>query len=120
MHEAQLIFEAYQNVKGVTRLQKPDKIFLENSNLMYALRGEKVDIGNVREIFFANQLKHKHPVELSKKADFRIDDKYTFEIGGQNKGEKQISGIKNAYLALDNIEYGFNNHIPLWLFGFLY
>ena len=120
IHEAQLIFEAYHSAKGVTQLQKPDKIFMENSNLMYALRGNTVDAGNVRETFFANQLRHKHLVELAAKADFRIDEKYTFEIGGKNKDDKQISDTKNAYLALDNIEYGFTNHIPLWLFGFLY
>ena len=120
IHEAQLIFEAYHSAKGVTQLQKPDKIFMENSNLMYALRGNAIDIGNVRETFFANQLRHSHLVELATKADFRIDEKYTFEVGGKNKSEKQISNTPNAYLALDNIEYGFTNHIPLWLFGFLY
>ncbi|MDL2228229.1 AAA family ATPase [Bacteroidales bacterium OttesenSCG-928-K03] len=120
IHEAQLIFEAYQDVKGVTRLQKPDKIFMENSNLMYALRGDSVEIGNVRETFFANQLKHKHILELAGKSDFHIDGKYTFEIGGKNKDTGQISGIQNSYLALDNIECGHKNRIPLWLFGFLY
>jgi predicted AAA+ superfamily ATPase len=120
IHEAQLIFEAYQDVKGVTKLQKPDKIFMENSNLMYTLRGDSVEIGHVRETFFANQLKHSHLVELAGKSDFHIDKKYTFEIGGKNKSEEQIAGTQNAYLALDNIEYGFKNHIPLWMFGFLY
>ncbi|MDR0546419.1 MAG: AAA family ATPase [Dysgonamonadaceae bacterium] len=120
IHEAQLIFEAYHSAKGVTQLQKPDKIFMENSNLMYNLRGDTVDTGNVRETFFANQLRHSHLVELATKADFRIDEKYTFEVGGRNKAEKQISNTPNAYLALDNIEYGFTNHVPLWLFGFLY
>lgn len=120
IHEAQLIFEAYQDVKGVTRLQKPDKIFMENSNLMYALRGDSVETGNARETFFVNQLKYKHLVELAGGSDFRIDGKYTFEVGGKNKGGEQISGMQNAYLALDNIEYGHKNRIPLWLFGFLY
>jgi len=120
IHEAQLIFEAYHSAKGVTHLQKPDKIFLENPNLMYALRGEKVDTGNVRETFFANQLRHSHLVELAGKADFRIDGKYIIEVGGKNKDAKQISDSPNAFLALDNIEYGYLNRIPLWLFGFLY
>jgi predicted AAA+ superfamily ATPase len=120
IHEAQLIFEAYHDIKGVTKLQKPDKIFMENSNLMYALRGNTVDIGNARETFFANQLKQSHLVELAGKSDFRIDEKYTFEVGGKNKGEAQITNTQNAFLALDNIEYGHKNHIPLWMFGFLY
>ncbi|MDR0829339.1 MAG: AAA family ATPase [Prevotellaceae bacterium] len=120
IHEAQLIFEAYQDVKGVTQLQKPDKVFMENSNLMYVLRGDTVDIGNARETFFANQLKQSHLVELAGKSDFRIDGKYTFEVGGKNKGDEQITGTQNAFLALDNIEYGHKNRIPLWMFGFLY
>jgi predicted AAA+ superfamily ATPase len=120
IHEAQLIFEAYQDVKGVTQLQKPDKIFMENSNLMYALRGDTVDIGNARETFFVNQLKQSHLVELAGKSDFRIDGKYTFEVGEKNKGDEQIAGTQNAFLALDNIEYGHKNRIPLWMFGFLY
>jgi hypothetical protein len=120
IHEAQLIFETYHCAKGVTQLQKPDKIFMENTNLMYALRGKSADIGNARETFFANQLKQSHLVELATKADFRIDEQYTFEIGGKSKGDKQISDTPNSFLALDNIEYGFTNHIPLWLFGFLY
>lgn len=120
IHHAQLIVEAYHSVKGVTKLQKPDKIFIENPNLMYALRGETVDTGNVRETFFVNQLRHSHLVELAGKADFRIDGKYTVEVGGKNKEERQIAGVPNAFLALDGIEHGFANHIPLWLFGFLY
>lgn len=120
MNESHLLFTAFKDAKGISLLQKPDKIYLENCNLMYALRGKEVNIGNVRETFFANQLKTKHEVEVSSVSDFIIDGKYTFEIGGSNKNKKQIRNIENSYIAADNIEYGYDNKIPLWLFGFLY
>lgn len=74
----------------------------------------------LRETFFYNQLNAVHKVTSANKADFKVNDKYTFEVGGKNKGHGQIMGLKNAYLALDNLEYGFGNKIPLWLFGMLY
>ena len=120
LNEANLLNTAYQNAKGITQLQKPDKIFLENSNLMYALRGNSVNIGNTRETFFANQLRNSNFVEISPVSDFLIDKKYTFEVGGRNKKKQQIENIENAYIVVDDIEYGFGNKIPLWLFGFLY
>jgi len=69
---------------------------------------------------FFNQLNAVHEVTSSKKTDFTVNDFYQFEVGGKNKGAKQIAGLENAYLALDNVEYGFGNKIPLWMFGFLY
>jgi len=120
MNEAHLLFSTYKDAKGITLLQKPDKIYLENTNLMYALKGLSVSVGNVRETFFANQLRYNHSIELAKKSDFFVDNKYTFEIGGKNKGKSQIEGLTDAYIALDDIEYGFENKIPLWIFGFLY
>ncbi len=102
-----------------TLLRKPDKIYFSNSNLLYALT-ENSEIGTVRETFFLSQLSVNHKVNYPKSGDFMIDKKYTFEIGGKNKDRKQIQNLKNAYLALDNIEYGQGNSIPLWLFGFLY
>jgi hypothetical protein len=76
--------------------------------------------GTLRETFFLNQLRVLHSVNYSDKSDFLVDDRYTFEIGGQNKNRKQITGIENAFVAADNIEYAQQNKIPLWLFGFLY
>ncbi len=118
--DTKLINKIYANSKGISLLQKPDKIFLENSNLSFAFVGDKTDKGNLRESFFLNQLLQNHAVSYPKKGDFLVDEKYLFEIGGKNKNNKQISGIKNAYIASDDIEYGFKNKIPLWLFGFLY
>ena len=108
------------NTKGINLLAKPEKIYLNNTNLIYTFEANKPDIGNLRETFFFNQLKAVSEVTSSKKADFTVNSNYIFEVGGKNKGHEQIAGEKNAYLALDNLEYGFGNKIPLWLFGMLY
>ncbi len=104
---------------GYTLIRKPNKIYFSNSNLIHALTAN-AEIGTVRETFFLSQLSVSHKVNYPKQGDFMIDNKYTFEIGGKNKDRKQIQNLKNAYLALDDIEYGHGNSIPLWLFGFLY
>ena len=108
------------STKGTNSLAKPEKIYLNNTNQIYAFDENKPDIGNLRETFFFNQLKTISEVTLANRADFTVNDKYIFEVGGKNKGREQVMGLKNAYLALDNIEYGFGNKIPLWLFGMLY
>ena len=106
--------------KGVSSLAKPEKIYLNNTNQIYAFDANQPDIGNLRETFFFNQLRVLGEVTSANKADFTVANKYIFEIGGRNKRHEQIMGLKNAYLALDNLEYGFGNKIPLWLFGMLY
>lgn len=120
LERAGLINELYKDNAGIGVLTKPEKLYLNNSNLMYALSKENTNIGNVRETFFLNQFKGLHEINLSEHADFLIDKTYTFEIGGKNKNRKQIADIENAYLAKDNIEIGFANVIPIWLFGFMY
>ena len=87
---------------------------------MYALLNEQPDTGNLRETFFLNQLSQNNIVTYPKTGDFLVNGKYLFEIGGKDKTNKQIAGIENAFIAADDIEYGFKNKIPLWLFGFLY
>jgi len=101
-------------------LSKPQKIYLDNTNIINSLSFDNKNTGNERETFFANQLRAKHKVNTAKSGDFTIDEKIIFEVGGKNKGNSQIKGIANAYIAADNIENGFANKIPLWLFGFLY
>jgi predicted AAA+ superfamily ATPase len=101
-------------------LSKPQKIYLENTNIINSLSFENKNVGNIRETFFANQLRSKHKVGTAQKGDFTIDGKFIFEIGGKSKNNSQIKGITNAYIAADNMENGFANKIPLWLFGFLY
>ena len=108
------------NSKGMRALAKPEKIYLNNTNQIYAFDANKPDTGNLRETFFYNQLQAVSEVTSSNRADFTVDNKYIFEIGGKNKGHEQVVGLKDAYLALDNLEYGFGNKIPLWLFGMLY
>ena len=120
LSRASLITELYKDNKGIGVLTKPEKIYLNNTNLMYALAQENTNIGNLRETFFLNQFMGLHTIHLSEVSDFIINQKYTFEIGGKNKTNKQIVGISNAYIAKDSIEIGFTNQIPVWLFGFMY
>ena len=101
-------------------LAKPQKVYLENTNIIYSLAFQNINLGNVRETFFANQLRTKHRVNTAENGDFTIDGNIVFEIGGKNKSNSQIKNIETAYIAADNIETSFANKIPLWLFGFLY
>lgn len=121
LSEARLIQLLYSDVTNVKRLQKPDKIYIENTNMLHALTSTQVNEGTEREVFFINQLSESHMVEYSKtSADFTIDHQYTFEVGGRSKGGKQIAGIDNSFIASADEEYVLGNKIPLWLFGFLY
>ncbi|MCF8238126.1 MAG: AAA family ATPase [Saprospiraceae bacterium] len=120
LSEAQLTLNLFKQSKGITRLQKPDKIYLENANLLYALAPQNVNLGSTRETFFINQLNDAHTLTYAEKGDFNVDDKYTFEIGGKHKTYRQIAKLKNAFIAADDIEYGVGQKIPLWMFGFLY
>lgn len=120
LEKAKIINLLQVDNKGISKLQKPDKIFLENTNLMYALK-DQPDIGNIRETFFYNQLKNAgHTVLYSKATDFKIDENYHFEIGGPNKKQAQIKGLQNAFVVKDKIEVGQDNILPLWMFGLLY
>ncbi|MDZ4680878.1 MAG: hypothetical protein SGI94_10600, partial [Saprospiraceae bacterium] len=96
------------------------KIYLNNTNLMFALAPGHPDIGTLRETFFFNQTSQRYPVHLSPESDFLVDGQFTFEVGGKNKKATQIKGLSNAFLAADQIETGAGNQIPLWLFGLLY
>jgi hypothetical protein len=120
LKEAQLIYLLRADAKGNKQLQKPDKILLNNTNLIYALGLSQHDVGTHRETFFLNQLSSRYALNYSEKADFLVSKVYLFEIGGKGKNKSQIAGAKSAYLALDELESGFGNKIPLWLFGFLY
>lgn len=100
-------------------LLKPDKIYLNNPNLMYALTGQP-DKGTLRETFFINQLSAVADVCYPRRGDFLVNHKYLFEVGGKNKTFDQIKGIPDSFLAIDGVETGFGNRIPLWMFGLLY
>jgi predicted AAA+ superfamily ATPase len=105
--------------KGHKTLHNPNKILLNNSNL-FSILCAKPDIGAIRESFFVSQLSPRHQVHYHHQGDFLIDEKVIIEVGGTSKDMKQIKDLDNAYLAIDKIEFGYNNVIPLWLFGFLY
>ena len=123
MEEAMLIRRLFTDLKSVTDLQKPDKMYLDNTNLLYALCPQKPEIGTVRETFIANQLASAgHTVEYAgyKKGDFRIDGDIVIEVGGADKGFSQIAGAEHAIVASDGIESASLGKIPLWAFGFLY
>jgi predicted AAA+ superfamily ATPase len=118
--EANIISVLYSNKKGISYMQKPEKIFIHHPNLMYALANENINTGNLRESFFFNQLSAITTLTYPDVSDFFVANKYYFEVGGKNKNHKQIANLKNAFIAKDDIEIGFGNVIPLWLFGFLY
>ena len=122
LQEAGILRNLYRETTGISRLQKPDKIFLENTNIAFAINSKEPDMGSLRETFFANQVGYNHQLTFPRKGDFIIDDKYLAEIGGKNKKKKVIDSWseRKAFLASDDIEYGHMNTIPLWLFGFIY
>ena len=107
------------NAKSPDNLSRPDKIYINNSTMMYAL-SPRVDTGTLRETFFMNQLSQGHEVRYPKAGDFLVDRKYLFEVGGKSKTFDQIKDIPDSYLAVDNTEMGHRNRIPLWMFGLLY
>lgn len=120
LEKAALITMLLPAGKTLNLMNKPEKIYLANSNLLQVLSTSPVNTGNQRETFFANQVKILHQINSSKKGDFIVDNKYTFEVGGKNKSYHQIKDLENSFIASDEIETGFGNRIPLWLFGMLY
>lgn len=119
IEEAGLIAQLRDATGGVRGLGKVDKIYLDNTNLIYSLGGAMSDIGNIRETLFLNQMRVEHDVISSSVSDFQIDH-MTFEVGGKNKKQKQLQGIENGYVVKDDIEMGYANVIPLWQFGLEY
>lgn len=120
LHRAQILMLLGKETRGVSALNKPEKIYLHNTNLFHALNYLNPNTGSMRETFFLNQVSHLYNVHYSDKTDFLVNSKYYFEIGGKNKSSKQIRDLKNAFIVKDDIEYGTGNIIPLYLFGFLY
>jgi hypothetical protein len=120
LEQARLINLLQPAGNSIAILQKPEKIYLNNTNLLFALAEQHVEIGNLRETFFLSQLLAIGKVALPKQGDFIVDNTYTFEVGGKNKSTKQIAGIKNAWIVKDDLEYPIGNDLPLWMFGFLY
>jgi len=114
-----MIAQLRHQTEGIRLLGKVDKVYLDNANLINVLAKENKNTGNIRETFFINQVRVKHTVTSSTLADFRIED-IDFEIGGKQKGQKQISQASKGFVVKDDIETSFQNTIPLWQFGLLY
>ena len=120
LKKAELLHLLYSSNISVTKMQKPDKIYIHNPNILYAL-GTKENIGTVRECFFVNQLSNGHTVEYGKSTgDFLIDGHITIEVGGKDKSFGQIANIPNSYVFADEMEFPVGKKLPLWLAGFLY
>ena len=119
MEKAGMIAQLRDTTGGIRGIGKVEKMYLDNTNLIYVLSPQSADIGNVRETFFMNQMRVKNEVVSSRISDFEIDGK-VFEIGGRKKGQKQISSAEEGYVVKDDIESGYANVIPLWAFGLNY
>ena len=119
LEKGALLGQLKTRAKAIKQLSAPEKLFLDNTNLMYAYNSTP-EIGTIRETFFQNPVSKIHELNAPTKGDFLIDGKYLIEVGGADKSFKQIKDTPNSFLAIDNVEFGRGNKIPLWLFGFLY
>lgn len=121
LEDSDVILSVSKKGRGFSELEKPEKIYLNNTNLVHALtESDRLDKGNLRETFFVNIISSFYKIQAVEKGDFLAADKYTFEVGGKNKSFSQVKDIPNSFLAVDDIETGIGSKIPLWLFGFLY
>ena len=119
--DAKVLNLLYSDKKKIGKLSKPDKVYLENPNIMYALAPTKVEVGTLRETFAVGCLSESHNVEYGKtQGDFKVDSKYTFEIGGRSKDFSQIAGVKDSYVFADDWDMPDGAKLPLWMLGFLY
>lgn len=119
LEKAQLIGQLRDDTGGIRGLGKVEKVYVDNPSLMAMLSGGKTDVGNMRETFFYNQMRVNNDVISSRQSDFVIGN-YTFEVGGRNKGKRQIENLEDAYVVKDDIEFAQGNIIPLWAFGLNY
>ncbi|WP_455609547.1 ATP-binding protein [Bacteroides rodentium] len=121
LNRAELLKLLYSDLASVKKMQKPDKIYLQNPNLLYAIASTSVQIGTARETFAVNQLAVNHEVEYGRtQGDFVVDHKYTFEIGGADKTFKQIADLPDSFVLADDIEYATGKKLPLWIVGMTY
>jgi predicted AAA+ superfamily ATPase len=121
LEDAGVILTVSKNGRGLRSLGKPEKIYLNNPNLIQALVGSsQTNRGIIRETFLLNMIQNLYEVSLPARGDFRVGEKYTFEVGGRKKTFEQIKDLPDSYLAVDDLEVGIRNRIPIWLFGFLY
>ena len=120
LEKANLLNILSSQKSSLKNLSRPEKIYCDNTNLMYALT-ETINIGTKRETFFLNQLRAAgYDVFYPEQGDFLVEGKYLFEVGGKGKSFRQIKDLPDSFLAIDDEETGRGNRIPLWMFGLLY
>jgi len=121
LQKAKLLNLLYSDLKNVKKLQKPDKIYIADTNILHALVTAPIRIGTIRETFAVNQLSALHDVEYGRKqGDLKVDGQYIFEVGGENKDYTQIANLPDSYILADNLEFSSGHKLPLWLIGLLY
>ncbi len=120
LEEAKIISLLYKSTGGISLLQKPEKIYLDNTNLIHLLGEKEPDVGSIRETFLASMLRSKTTIRYTAHGDFLVNNTHTIAVGGKNKTRKQIQTVDDGFIAADMIEHGSDRRIPLWLFGFLY
>ncbi len=120
LEDSKIINLLHSKSSSDAHLAKPEKVYLHHPNIAYAINKKHCETGTIRESFFYNQVNNKYDVKSSPVSDFLVEEKYTFEVGGKNKSKKQLKNTKNSFVAADNLEYGNDTTVPLWLFGFLY
>jgi predicted AAA+ superfamily ATPase len=120
LEKAALIHTLYKQTKSISSLNKPDKIWMHNTNFMFAISGNRIDKGTLRETFFIQNMPSEYQLSIPNKGDILVNNTFLFEIGGKKKTIKQIQGHEKAFVVKDDIEVGVYNTIPLWLFGFQY
>lgn len=119
LEQSKLIHRLYRQGISISILQKPEKIYLDNTNLAYSLSTSSPNTGNLRETFFLSQVKVRHQANYPAKGDFILDDRWIFEIGGKSKTKKQLESVTDSFIVSDDVEFPVTK-LPLWIFGFLY
>lgn len=119
LEDAHIIRALCRRGKSLNNMDKPEKIYINNPNMMYSFGKKAVDVGSLRETFFASALSSRYELYYPDVGDFAWEDNI-FEVGGRNKGFDQLKGVEKGYIIIDGIEYGDRSRIPLWLMGFLY
>lgn len=120
LEKANLVRSLLKATEKFNQLENPAKVFLNNSNQLFAISSKAPEMGTVRETYFLSMLAENYQISLPADGDFLVEDQYLFEVGGKNKSRRQLKRSQNGYLVCDGLEHGAGTKIPLWLFGFLY
>lgn len=123
LQEAGIVRFLYPGTTGKAYLRTPNKMYPDNTNLMFAAyvaMAADNSVGKVRETFVITHFQNAgFQTFYSQRGDLCVDG-YTFEVGSPSKKTAQLKGEKNGYIFADGIITGSKTHIPLYLAGFLY